>query len=203
MTPSPERVRYTPAEYLNLERASETKSEYLNGQIVAMTGASRPHNLIAGNLFRLVSQQLLNDSCETYMNDMRVLVSRTGLYTYPDVVVACPPIQFEDAEVDTLLNPIVIAEVLSPSTEAYDRGKKFTQYRRLDSLREYVLLAQDEARVERFVRQGDIWVFSEVSGLGAVLSLDTIGCAIALSDLYHRVALQEDTRSLTDPDATG
>ena len=207
MTVEPKRVKYTPAEYLALERAAETKSEYLDGEIVAMTGASRPHNLISGNLFREVSQQLRGDGCEVYINDMRVKVSRTGLYTYPDVVAACPPILFEDAEVDTLLNPVVIVEVRSPSTQAYDRGRKFAQYRLLDSLREYVLIAQDEARIERYVRQGDLWVLSEMRGLDAVLPLGAIGCSVRLADIYERVNLpshaDRDAPSGEAPNETG
>jgi Uma2 family endonuclease len=186
------RVIYTPAEYLMLERAAQTKSEYLNGQIVAMTGASLAHNYITMNLGGLLWQQLRGRACSAWASDLRVRVSHTGLYTYPDVVAACPPFRFEDAEVDTLLNPVVIAEVLSPTTEAYDRGKKFAQYRQLDSLREYVLVAQDEARVERFVRQGDLWVLSEVTGLDAMLTLDAIGCEVRLADIYERVELPGD-----------
>jgi len=133
------RVTYTPAEYLELERAAERKSEYLDGRIRAMTGASRAHNLIALNIGAELRTQLRGRSCEAYVADMRVKVSSTGLYTYPDVVVACEPIQLEDAYLDTLLNPTVIVEVLSPSTEAYDRGDKLAQYRRLESLRECLL----------------------------------------------------------------
>lgn len=181
------RVTYTPAEYLARERLAETKSEYLNGEIIAMSGASRRHNLIVGNLGSELNQQLRRRPCETYIGDMRVRVTATGLYTYPDVVVACPPIEFEDAEVDTLLNPVVIVEVLSPSTEAYDRGARFRQYRRLESLKEYVLVSQDAPRIERYVRQGDLWVLSEVSGLDAELALETIACSVRLADIYDKV----------------
>ena len=200
------RVTYTPAEYLARERVAETKSEYLNGEIVAMTGASRRHNLIAGNLYREVSGQLRTGPCESYVGDMRVRVSATGLYTYPDVVVACPPIDFEDAEADTLLNPVVIVEVLSPSTEAYDRGAKFRQFRRLESLREYVLVAQDAARIERYVRQGDLWVLSDVSGLDAALTLEAIGCTVSLADIYDKVRPLGDgqpTFTEAEPPPTG
>ena len=120
-----------------------------------MAGASREHNLIAANLVRRIGNQLDGRPCETYTNDMRVLVSQTGLYTYPDVIVVCGEALFLDENEDTLLNPTVIAEVLSPTTEAYDRGKKFGHYRRLESLREYVLVAQDEVLVEHYVREGD------------------------------------------------
>src|SRR5690606_23335365 len=146
----------------------------VNGEIVAMTGASRRHNLISLNVGAELRQLLRGSPCEAYVGDMRVRVSATGLYTYPDVVVASPPIDFEDAEVDTLLNPVVIIEIVSPSTEAYDRGEKFRQYRRVESLKEYVLVAQDAARVERYLRQGDLWVLSEISGLDATVSLESI-----------------------------
>src|SRR2546428_181935 len=107
--------RYTPEEYLALERKADYKSEYANGQIIAMAGASRSHNLIAGNLYREVSQQLRGRPCEAYISNIRVKVSRTGLYTYPDVVAVCGEIHFEDVRNDTLLNPTVIVEVLSSS----------------------------------------------------------------------------------------
>jgi Uma2 family endonuclease len=183
------RVTYTPAEYLARERLAETKSEYRYGVVVAMTGVSRAHNLIAGNLFRILGQQLLGGGCETYMSDMRVRVSKTGLYTYPDIAVACEPIQFEDDHVDTLLNPVVVIEVLSPSTEAYDRGEKFAHYRRLDSLQEYLLVSQETMRVERYVRQGEQWVLSEVSAPDDVLEIGAIGCSVRLGDVYYRVRL--------------
>jgi Uma2 family endonuclease len=200
MTAGAARVTYTAAEYLRLERAAETKSEYANGQILAMTGASRAHNLIAGNLFRNLSQQLLGGSCEAYMSDMRVRVSQTGLYTYPDVVVACGEIQFEDDQVDTLLNPVVVVEVLSPTTEAYDRGEKFAHYRRLDSLQEYLLVSQDKVQVERYVRQGDQWVLSERSSLEDVLRVDAIDCSVRLSDIYYKIELPSGGQA-TVPDA--
>ena len=193
MAAGPAQITYTPAEYLQLERAAETKSEYLYGQIRAMSGASRAHNLIAGNLFRNLSLQLLDGSCETYMSDVRVRVSRTGLYTYPDVMVACGEILFEDDHVDTLLNPVVVIEVLSASTEAYDRGEKFVHYQRLDSLKEYLLVAQDKVHVERYVRQGDQWVLSELSALDDVLQVDAINCRVRLGDIYRKVRLPDDT----------
>jgi Uma2 family endonuclease len=183
----------TPEEYLAFERASEWKHEYVNGQIVAMTGASREHSFIVGNVFGELRQQLRGQPCEPHMNDMRVKVSPTGLYTYPDVLVACPPVQIEDAHVDTVLNPVVIVEVLSPSTELYDRTVKFAHYRRLESLREYVLIAQDKPWVEQLVRQGDQWLLTVYDALADVLSLGSIGCAVALRDVYERVDFPADT----------
>ncbi|HLC17134.1 MAG TPA: Uma2 family endonuclease [Thermodesulfovibrionia bacterium] len=155
--------RYTPEEYLALERKAEYKSEFVNGRIFAMSGASRKHNLIAGNIFRELSLQFKNRPCEVYMSEMRVKVSPTGMYTYPDVVAVCGDISLEDIHNDTLINPTVIVEVLSESTEAYNRGEKFAHYRSLESLQEYILVAQDKVRVERFVRQGKLWVLYEAS----------------------------------------
>ncbi len=174
--------RCTPEQYLVLERKAECKSEYLEGHVIAMAGASRRHNLIAGNIFGEVRQQLRGRPCEAYVSDMRVKTGGTGLYTYPDVVVVCGEIRFEDADNDTLLNPTAIVEVLSPSTEAYDRGEKFAHYRRLPSLQEYVLVTQDKVRIERYVRQDAQWVFSEVADRNASLRMDAIECAIAKVD---------------------
>jgi Uma2 family endonuclease len=190
-TDSP-RVTYTPAEYLARERVAETKSEYLNGEILAMTGASIPHNYITLNLGAELRQRVRGLGCSTFVADVRVRVRHTGLYTYPDVMVVCGPLQYDDDRRDTILNPVVIVEVLSPSTEAYDRGEKFRQYRRLESLREYVLVAQDAARIERYVRQGDLWVLSEVSGLDATLTLEAVNAAIPLAAIYDQVDLDDE-----------
>lgn len=180
---------YSPAQYLNLERSSENKNEYINGHVYAMTGASREHNLIAGNVFGELRSQLKDRPCEVFTADMRVKVSSTGMYTYPDVTGACGP-RFEDEQVDTLVNPAFIVEVLSPSTEAYDRGEKFAHYRRLETLQEYVLVAQDKVRVEHFARYGttgEQWVLTEISDLERTLHLASIGCDIALREIYSRI----------------
>ena len=152
-----------------------------------MSGASRDHNRIAGNFYRKISDQLEDGPCEAFMNDMRVRATPTGLYTYPDVVVVCGEAQFLDDEVDTLLNPILIVEVLSSSTEDYDRGGKFAHYRRLDSLREYVLIAQDEVLIERRVRKGKRWLSTEYRDFGEMLVLESIGCTVPLRQIYKRV----------------
>lgn len=183
--------RYTSVEYLALERLAETKSEYVDGAIVAMSGASRAHILVTGNIGRDLNLQLRGRPCEVYVADMRVKVSETGLYTYPDVAVACGDIRFEDAHVDTLLNPIVIVEVLSPPTEAYDRGAKFAHYRRLPSLQEYLLAAQDRPNVERYVRQGDGWLLSEAIGLHGTVHLAAIDCELALREIYDKVQVPD------------
>src|SRR5689334_16365950 len=128
----------TPAEYLELERKAEIRSEYIAGRMYATSGANEPHNLIAGNVFVELRNQTRGRNCRAYMADMRVKVSSTGMYTYPDIAALCGEPRLEDVHVDTLLNPDIIVEVLSPSTEAYDRGEKFAHYRRIESLREYV-----------------------------------------------------------------
>ena len=180
---------FTPEEYLALEREAETKSEYINGEIYAMAGASREHNLISSNLARELGNQLRERPCETYISDMRVRVRPTGLYTYPDVVVACGRPRFDDAHVDVLLNPAVIFEVLSDSTEAYDRGAKFAHYRYLESLQEYVLIAQDRMQVDHYARMGNQWLLTAYSKPEETLDLPAIECAIPLEEIYARVEL--------------
>ena len=177
----------TPEEYLAAERRSEIKHEYDRGFIIAMAGASRWHNVITSSLNREISTQLKGRPCETYANDMRILVADTGLYTYPDLVIACGEPRFLDAETDTLINPVAIVEVLSPSTEAYDRGKKFAHYRRIPSLVEFVLVAQDRPLVERFTRRGDEWALATFEGLDATLALESAGVRVPLREIYDRV----------------
>jgi Uma2 family endonuclease len=189
---SPKPTLLTPGEYLEIERKAEIRSEYIAGRIYAMAGASRRHNLIAGNLLAALKTQLRGKTCETYMADMRVNVSPTGLYTYPDVIAVCGQPQFEDAFVDTLLNPTLIVEVLSETTEAYDRGDKFAQYRSLDSLREYVLVSQNKLRVEDYLRDGEHWVLSEVRVLGETIGLTSIGCEIQLAAIYEGVDFESE-----------
>jgi len=183
--------RYTAEEYLALERKAEYKSEFVNGMIIAMAGVSRSHSLILVNLSREVSRQLLGRPCETYTSDMRVRVSPTGLYTYPDLAAVCGEALFDDEHVDTLLNPTVIVEVLSPSTEAYDRGEKFAHYRRLESLKEYVLVSQDKVRIEYFVRHGAQWLLSEAGGPDETVRLESIGCEFVLRDVYDKVRFDD------------
>jgi Uma2 family endonuclease len=180
-------TRFTPEQYLAMERKADFKSEYDGGFITAMAGASRKDNLIALNFASEIRSQLRSRPCEAYIGDMRLCVSPTGLYTYPDVMAVCGQGQYLDADVDTLLNPTMIAEVLSDSTESYDRGRKFGHYRQLASLREYVLVAQDEVRVERFTRQGDDWVLSIFTSLDDTLRLTSIDCEIALREIYDKV----------------
>ncbi len=186
MASDPKR-RISPEGYLALERQAETKSEYLDGEIFAMTGASRKHNRIITNLIIALDAQLKAKGCELFAIDMRVKVSATGLYTYPDLVVACGEPRFEDAEVDTLLNPRLVIEVLSRSTKDYDRGTKFLHYRALGSLAEYLLIAQDRVHVEHYVHQSESWLFTETDRSEDVLELPSVGARLALSDVDDRV----------------
>ena len=184
---------HTPAEYLALEREASTRSEYLGGQIFAMAGASRQHNLITGNVVRELGARLRRTPCEVYPSDMRVKVSSTGLYTYPDVVVvACEEPEFEDAELDTLLNPTVLVEVLSKSTADYDQGQKFEHYRTLASLREVLFVAQDSVHLVHYRRQSDdTWILAETRDPEHRLALTSIGAEIPLTEIYAKVRFAE------------
>ncbi len=184
--------RLTPLEYLEIERKAEYKSEYYRGEMFALAGASRRHNLLATNLSRELSQQLRSRPCEVYPSDMRVNVSSTGLYTYPDVIVVCSQPLFADGHFDTLLNPTLLAEILSPSTEAYDRGRKFEHYRTIESLQEYLLVAADRMRVDLYARQTDgRWLLNTAGLAQETLELRSIECTIRLADLYEKVELPE------------
>lgn len=179
--------RFTPQEYLARERAArDSKNEYINGYIYAMSGASLEHNQIVSNLTREIGAQVRGGPCRILTNDMRVKVPETEMYTYPDAVIVCGKPTLEDQHFDTLMNPTIIIEVHSPATERYDRGEKWAHYQRLESLQSYVLVAQDSARVETFTRQADLWIFSEVSG-GGVLHLAAAGCSVPLEAIYEQV----------------
>lgn len=183
----------TAAEYLRLERRATVRHEYHDGAIVVMAGASRGHNLIVGATNASLIAQLRPRPCETYTSDMRVAIPARNAYTYPDIVAVCDEPQFEYAEVDTLLNPPLIIEVLSPSTERYDRTGKFAIYRSIPSLREYLLIAQDEHRIDysRRTAEGQ-WFIGEATGRDAHLDLAIGGgCILALADIYARVSLAD------------
>lgn len=185
----------SPQEYLRLERQSEYKSEYVNGQIFAMTGASRKHNLITTNISSSLHTQLKKRPCEVYAVDMRVKVRATGLYTYPDVAVACGEPEFEDDFIDTLLNPTLLIEVLSPSTERYDRIAKSSYYRTMESLAEHLLVAQDEVRVEQYIKQpSGEWVLFEHLTLNSTAHLPSIECSLQLNEVYDRISFEPNRR---------
>ena len=179
----------TEAEYLAFERASETRHEFLRGEIFAMAGATEGHNLASLNLATVLNFELREKPCRVYSNDMRVLAPRSRSYMYPDIVVACPPIEFQDGKRDTLLNPQVVVEVLSPSTASYDRGTTFDLYLQSESLRQYVLVNQDEPRVMSYIRQSDgvAWLLTPLEGLTAMLDFPTLGISVPLSEIYRNV----------------
>ncbi len=178
----------TEEEYLEIERNSEFKSEYFQGEMFAMAGAVEAHNLVVANLIAILHLQLRSSACRTYPSDMRVRVAKSRLYTYPDVVVVCQQPQFLDERRDTLLNPGLIAEVLSPSTEAYDRGRKFAHYQSIGSLKEYLLVSSDRMRAELYTRQPeDRWLLTSAGSLEDSLDLPSLGCRLALAELYEKV----------------
>ncbi len=179
--------RITPEQYLALERAAEFKSEYWDGQIYAMSGVSRAHILITGSISGELRQLLKGQSCEVSVSEMKVRVSpRT--YSYPDVIVTCGEPQFADDQQDVLLNPLVIVEVLSPSTEAYDRGLKSTRYRAIPSLRQYILVRQTEPRIEILTRQssGD-WLLHDVVGLESSCPFESLKCEVPMAEIYRQI----------------
>jgi len=184
------KIRLTLEEYLASECKAEYKSEYFNGEMFAMAGASERHVLIVTNLVAELRRQLKRRPCTVHSTVLRVRVSPTGLYTSPDVVVVCGQAQFADDQKDTLLNPTLIVEVLSEPTKDYDRGGKFEHYRTLTSLSEYVLIDQDKYHVEHFVRQPENrWLLSETNLLADTIHLSSIDCDLALTEVYDKVEM--------------
>lgn len=185
--------RYTPEQYLEMDRKAEYRSEYVAGEIMVMAGASREHNRITINIGTALLTQTRGGSCEPFTTDLRVKGRTTGAFLFPDVVVGCGPLEFEDASLDILLNPAVLMEVLSPTTESNDRGWKFAHYRQMAMLTDYVMLSQYQPLVEHYARNpDDKWVLTELRGLEAVLRLPSIGCELPLSAIYERVEFAPD-----------
>ena len=180
---------YTPEEYIALERKATLKSEYLSGEILAMSGASLSHTRITLDIATELNIQLRGQECEVVTNDMRVKTSPMVAYFYPDIVVFCGEPEFEDDTFDTLLNPVVIIEVLSPSTEVYDKGEKFEYYQQIASLKEYILVSQDKVHVEHYQFQDMEWKLNTFHTLQDSLTLPSIGCQLPLRDIYTRVNL--------------
>ncbi len=184
----------TPQEYLARERVADFRSEFYRGEMFAMAGASWAHTLIKDNLARLAGNQLEGGPGRVLTSDLRVKVSATGLYTYPDLVIVCDEPHFEDNMFDTLLNPRIVVEVLSDSTEKYDRGTKFAHYRQLPSVQEYVLVSQDRPLVERYVRQDDAtWLLTVFSNPAQTFAFGSVDVQVALAEIYRRVAFPDTT----------
>ena len=189
----------TSEQYLEIERAAGFKSEYHDGEMFAMAGAPEAHNLVVTNIVRELANQFRPRPCRVYSSEMRVRVSVTGLYTYPDVVAVCGESRFTDQQRDTLLNPTLLVEALSPSTEAYDRGRKFEHYKTIDSLREYVLIATDRVHADLYTRQPDgRWLLTSASSMEESLTLDSVDAHLFIADIYEKVELPPD--SMTGPD---
>ncbi len=184
----------TVEEYLILEREAEDKSGYYNGEIFAMAGASRMHCLISSNAIRELGNRLRGKGCTPYGSDLRIEIPATGLFTYPDVSVICEPSLMSAHDAETATNPTLILEVLSDSTEAYDRGGKFANYRALTSFREYVLVSQKEPLVEVFFRHDDgTWQLTPITGLGATARLQSLNIELPLAEIYYNVQFPEPT----------
>ena len=186
------RTYLTPEEYIVAERKATRKSEYLSGEIVAMSGASDTHNLITMNTSTALYNQWADRGCRVYASDMRVGINAGVSYFYPDIVATCDKPRFEDAVFDTLINPQVVIEVLSDSTAGYDRGEKFLRYRQLESLQEYILISQDRVQVDHYLRQGKQWVLTEFSTFEDMLSLVSIGAELPLRQIYRFVEFETD-----------
>ncbi|MBF0377961.1 MAG: Uma2 family endonuclease [Desulfamplus sp.] len=181
--------KITPKEYLEFERTSEFKHEYFDGEIFAMVGASLRHNQINGNIFAELRNQLKQSPCRPFINDLRVKVQEIEKYTYPDIVIVCGDIKLEkESGMETLLNPIVIIEVLSNSTEAYDRGAKFQHYQLIPSLQEYILVSQYSPLVEKYVRSDKgQWIYTSYEGMDKTIAIEAVKCELILSDIYYQV----------------
>lgn len=191
-----EKRKLTPADYLAVERQAGTKSEYLDGEVFAMAGGTHRHSLIGSNALVALATRLKGRSCQALNSDMRVLVRATGLYAYPDVSVACGRLEFDDDRQDTLLNPQLIVEVLSETTAAWDRGRKFWHYRQLASLSDYVLVSQDAVLVEHFARQSDgSWLLRAYDQAGQSLKVDSLGVQVPLAEIYAGVSFTDNRNS--------
>lgn len=188
MTQALERQIYTPEEYLELEVASETRNEYRNGAIISMAGGTPAHNRISGNLYIALSVALRRKAYETFHIDQRLWIGDRNLYTYPDVMVVEKPLQFKEGRTDTLVNPCFIAEVLSKSTQDYDRGEKFVAYRTINNFQEYLLIDQYRIHVEHYVKTAvNQWLLSEYDDPNVTLSFRVFEFQIQIADLYENI----------------
>jgi Uma2 family endonuclease len=189
----------TPEQYLEIERKAEYKSEYYRGEMFAMAGASLAHNTLVANLIGELHGKLRAGPCRVLPSDMRVRVSATELYTYPDVVAVCGEPRLLGNQMDTLLNPSLLVEVLSPSTEAYDRGRKFEHYQSIESLGEYLMISSDRIHAVLYTRQPDgRWLLTSATRLEDSLDLQSVGCSLALAGLYEKVDFAEPESTATE-----
>ncbi|MFN8372785.1 MAG: Uma2 family endonuclease [Anaerolineae bacterium] len=193
MSALPDPKRWTVEEYLKFELTSDTKHEYFNGEVYAMAGASEKHNRITANTIGALVGQLRHSDCNVLSSDQRVKVSSIQ-YVYPDVTVVCDDPSFSGEKPDTLVNPTLLIEVLSPSTEGYDRNIKSEYYRAIESLQEYVLISQEKCHIEHYVRQANgRWVLTDIFQLDGKLDLPSISCALAAADVYNKVNFDNES----------
>ena len=193
--PYAEKTIYTEAEYFEFERMNFGRWEYVNGEIRAMSGGTADHSAIAGNIIRTLGNALVPKGCRVFGSDMRVHTG-DGVNTFPDISVVCGPLSFHRGRTDTLANPLLIVEVLSDSTEPYDRGEKFQHYRTIPTFTDYLLVSQHEARAELYTRRGDHWEYREVTSLDAALTLPSVEVTLVLSDVYALVDWDEAVEAL-------
>jgi Uma2 family endonuclease len=193
MSAQPVHSKMSEEEYLAFERASEFKHEYVNGEIMDMAGASNEHILICSYTGAALIAALGDKPCNVYQNDLRIKASMFHSYRYPDIVVVCGKPKYSDDKFDTITNPTVIIEVLSPSTENEDRGKKLREYRQIESLQEYLLISQDSPVIERYMRpkEGSDWLYSEIQGMESQIKLPSLEISLALADVYKKVEFPE------------
>jgi Uma2 family endonuclease len=195
-----ERLKYTLEQYLDFENNSQERHEYYRGEIFLMTGGTTRHNEINGNLYYHLRIALESSPCHPHLSTQRLAIAEADLHTYPDVAIVCGPVELHPIDRNAIANPRIVIEVLSPSTERYDRGKKFELYRHLPSLHEYVLVSQNEPHIERFVRQDNgLWTMFEVGGLDGVLELSATKCRIPLSSIYQNVSFVTEPRADISP----
>ena len=182
---------YTPEEYLELEREAEQKHEFIDGEIVAMAGASREHNLIGVNVSGELRSRLRGKGCEIYANDMRVRM-RKNRYGYPDLVVVCDKPQFDDEEFDVLLNPLIVVEILSKSTRFRDKTEKLITYQKMESLSECLLVEQDEPRIEHYIKKTpNQWLLFIYENLDETISLKSVNCKLPVAEIYAQIEFKE------------
>ena len=189
----PKSTYVTEEDYLAFEQDSETKHEYVAGEIFAMTGVSREHSLINHNVARVLGNQLVDRPCEIHQSDIRLRVQSIGAYRYPDIAIVCGEPEFIPPRPESLLNPTLLIEILSESTASVDRGEKLAEYRRIPTLQEYLLISQDAPRIERYLKQdAHNWLYTELTGLDQQLALPSIDCVLHFSDVFHRIDFQSD-----------
>ena len=196
--------RLTEEQYLAIERTAEFKSEFLDGEVFAMSGVSLQHTRLEVNLLAALSNRLRGTGCEVLASNMRVRVGQSGMYTYPDICVVRGKPALADDHQDNLVNPIALFEILSPSTEKYDRGLKFQSYRTIESLKDYILVDQNKIRIEHYTRQtGNTWTLRDYQHPDEELRIDAIDVSIPLNEIYERVEFSVSERGLSSPNMVG